>query len=209
MVGICSDVIEDWFSGQPSSLAYVPYSQVTPATAAFVIRTKVAPLALAPTVRNLLQSLEATVPITELNSLQQILIEERSGVRAAARTMASYAAIALLLAITGIYAVVSYLVSMRTRDIGIHMALGASRADVLRLTTRQTGKLIFFGVASGLLLSILLTRVMAHVLYDVVYLDPALWFVLTGVLLLAAMLAAYFPALRATHIDPLVALRHE
>ena len=164
---------------------------------------------MAPTVRNLLQSLEATVPITELNSLQQILIEERSGVRAAARTMASYAAIALLLAITGIYAVVSYLVSMRTRDIGIHMALGASRADVLRLTTRQTGKLIFFGVASGLLLSILLTRVMAHVLYDVVYLDPALWFVLTGVLLLAAMLAAYFPALRATHIDPLVALRHE
>jgi ABC-type antimicrobial peptide transport system permease subunit len=75
--------------------------------------------------------------------------------------------------------------------------------------TRQTGKLIVFGVAAGLLLSVLLTRVMAHVLFDVVQLDAPVWFLLTFVLLAAAFLAAYLPALRATKIDPMTALRHE
>lgn len=122
--------------------------------------------------------------------------------------MTTYAVIALLLAITGIYAVVAFLVSMRTRDIGIHMALGATRADVLKLTTRQTGQLILLGIAGGVLLAVALTRLMAHALFDVVQFDPALWVALTVGLLTAAFLAAYLPALRATHIDPVNALRH-
>jgi putative ABC transport system permease protein len=209
VVGVSADVIEDWFGGKPSSLAYVPYSQSVPTSVEFVVRTKGDPLALAVPVRTQLQSLDPAVPLLDLNSKEKAMAEERSGVRAAAGAMSTYAVIALLLAITGIYSLVSYLVSMRTRDIGIHMALGATRADVLKMTTRQTGKLIVFGIAGGLLLSIVLTRVMAHLLFDVVQLDAPLWFVLTSTLLAAAFLAAYLPAIRATHIDPVNALRHE
>jgi predicted permease len=209
VVGISADVIQDWFSGRPSNVAYVSYAQSAPSFAQFVVRTQGPPMALASTVRSQLQVIDPSVPLSDLNSLEQALAEERSGVRAAARTMSSYAAIALLLAITGIYAVVSYLVSMRTRDIGVHIALGATRMHVLQMMTRQTGELIVCGVAAGLLMSVLLTRVMAHVLFDVVQLDAPLWFLLTFVLLAAAFLAAYLPALRATKIDPMTALRHE
>jgi len=209
VAGVSADVIDDWFTGKPASLAYVSYSQSVPLSSQFVIRGKSDPLTLAAAVRAHLQSLDPDVPLLDLNSLEQAMADERAGVRAAAHTMSTYAAIALLLAITGIYAVVSYLVSMRTRDIGVHMALGASRGHVLKMMTRQTGKLIVLGVAGGLLLSVWLTRLMAHILFDVVQLDAPLWFVLTFTLLAAAFLAAYLPALRATKIDPISALRHE
>jgi putative ABC transport system permease protein len=210
VVGVCADVIDDWFSGKPASRAYVSYAQAVPKSAEFLLRTaQGGPLALAPLVRVRLQSLDPAVPLLDLNSMEQALRDERAGVRAAASTMSSYAAIALLLAITGIYGVVSYLVSMSTRDIGVHMALGATRAHVLKMMTRQTGRLIVAGVAGGLLLSVLLTRLMAHLLFDVVQRDAPLWFALTFVLLAAAFLAAYLPALRATKIDPISALRHD
>jgi ABC-type antimicrobial peptide transport system permease subunit len=141
--------------------------------------------------------------------MQKAMAEERAGVKAAAGTMTSYAVIALLLAVTGIYAVVSYLVSMRTRDIGVYMALGATPMRVLKIMTRQTGKLILAGTACGILLSAGLTRLMSHLLFGVVQLDPPVWFVLTSILLASAFLAAYLPAIRATKIDPISALRHE
>ena len=211
LFGVSGDVIEDWFlAAQPENLVYVPYSQSVPASVGFVVRTKGDPLALATPVRKQLQSLDPAVPLLDLNSMERAMAEERAGVRAAAGAMSTYAAIALLLAITG------YLrrrfvfgIHAHSRYPGIHLALGATRTDVLKLATRQTGKLIIFGVAGGLLLSIVLTRVMAHVLLDVVQLDAPVWFVLTSILMGAALLAAYLPALRATKIDPLNALRHE
>ena len=209
VVGVAGDVIEDWFSGKPQDLTYISSAQSVPSSAQLMIRTNADPLLLAARARAQLQTLDPSIPLLDMNSMEKALAEERSGVRAAARTMSTYAAIALLLAITGIYAVVSYLVSMRTRDIGVHMALGATRGDVLKMMTRQAGKLIVLGVSVGLVLALVLTRIMAHLLFDVVQLDPSLWFILTAALLAAAFLAAYFPALRATHIDPVNALRHE
>ncbi len=114
------------------------------------MRTLGDPSGVAQAVRSRLQSLDPTVPLFDVNIMTKSMADERSGVQAAARTMTSYAAIALLLAITGIYAVVSYVVSMRTRDIGVHMALGATGSDVLKMITRQTGKLIFAGSDSAL-----------------------------------------------------------
>jgi len=209
VAGVAGDVIEDWFNGEPSSRAYISYAQSAPSSVEIVVRTANDPLALAPAVRARLQSLDPRVPLFDLNSMEHAMAEERGGVRAAATTMSTYAVIALLLAVTGIYAVVSYLVSMRTRDIGVHMALGASRLHVLKMMMRQTGKLIVAGIVCGVLLSVLLTRLMAHVLFDVVQLDTPLWFILTATLLGTALLAAYLPALRASRIDPIAALRHE
>jgi ABC-type antimicrobial peptide transport system permease subunit len=182
---------------------------VVPSIAEVFVRTMADPSAVAPAVRTGLQSLDPTVPLFDVNIMTKSMADERSGVEAAARTMTSYAAIALLLAVTGIYAVVSYLVSMRTRDIGVHMALGATGLDVLKMITRQTGKLIFAGVGFGIALALLLTRLMAHLLFGVVQLDMPVWFVLTLVLLATAFLAAYLPAVRATKIDPVTALRHD
>jgi putative ABC transport system permease protein len=209
IIGVAADVVEDWFTGQPSSRAYVPYAQFITPAAEIVVRTAHDPLALAPAVRARLQSLDPTVPLFDLNTMEQTIADERSGVRAAATTLTSYAFIALILAVTGIYAVVSYLVSMRTRDIGVHMALGATRRQVLSMMMQQTGRLILAGTACGVLLSLLLTNLMAHALFNVVQLDAPVWFTLTLLLLATAFLAAYLPALRASRIDPVTALRHE
>jgi putative ABC transport system permease protein len=209
VVGVAANVIDNWVTGEPASRAYVSYAQVVPSTAEIFVRTVADPSAVAPAVRARLQSLDPTVPLFDVNIMTKAMADERSGVQAAARTMTSYAAIALLLAVTGIYAVVSYLVSMRTRDIGVHMALGATGVDVLKMITRQTGKLIFAGIGFGIALALLLMRLMAHLLFGVVQLDTPVWFVLTLVLLATAFLAAYLPAVRATKIDPVTALRHD
>jgi putative ABC transport system permease protein len=209
VVGVSGDVISDWFNGKPSNRAYVSYAQFVPSSAEFAARTGGDPLALIPAARAQLQSLAPAVPLVDFRTMERAMAEERSGVHAAATTMTSYAIIALLLAITGIYAVVSYLVSMRTHDIGVHIALGATRLRVLKMMMRQTGALILVGLACGLTLSLVLTRLMAHVLFDVVQLNPRVWIALTASLLASALLAAYLPALRATRIDPIAALRNE
>jgi len=209
VVGVAANVIDNWVTGEPASRAYVSYAQVVPSAAEILVRTVADPWAIAPAVRARLQALDPTVPLFDVNIMTKAMADERSGVQAAARTMTSYAAIALLLAVTGIYAVVSYLVSMRTRDIGVHMALGATGLDVLKMITRQTGKLIFAGIGFGIVLALLLMRLMAHMLFGVVQLDTPVWFVLTLVLLATAFLAAYLPAVRATKIDPVTALRHD
>jgi putative ABC transport system permease protein len=209
VVGVSADVISDWFNGKPSNRAYVSYAQLVPSSAEVVARTSGDPVALIPAVRTQLQLLAPTVPLFDFKTMQQAMADERSGVHAAATTMTSYAIIALLLAVTGIYAVVSYLVSMRTHDIGVHIALGATRLSVLKMMMRQTGALIFLGLGCGIALSLVLTRIMAHVLFDVVQLNPQVWIGLTAILLAAALLAAYLPALRATRIDPIAALRNE
>jgi predicted permease len=209
VVGVAANVIDNWVTGEPASRIYVSYAELVPSSAEILVRTATDPSAVAPAVRSRLQSIDPTVPLFDVNIMTKAMADERSGVEAAARTMTSYAAIALLLAVTGIYAVVSYLVSMRTRDIGVHMALGATGSDVLKMITRQTGKLIFAGVGMGVALALLLMRLMAHLLFGVVQLDTPVWFVLTLVLLATALLAAYLPAARVTKIDPVTALRHD
>jgi putative ABC transport system permease protein len=123
--------------------------------------------------------------------------------------MTTYAVIALLLAVSAIYAVISYFVAARTHDIGVRMALGASREDVLRMTMGQSFRLTATGLAFGIPLAILLARVMSSALYNVVNIDAATFAIFAGVLSLSALLASYLPSLRATHIDPMTALRDE
>jgi putative ABC transport system permease protein len=209
VVGVSGDVIEDWFGGDPTLRAYVPYAQHPASGAEFDVRTSGDPAQSALSVRKVFRGIDKDLTLYDMKTMQQANFEERSGVYAAAHSMATYAIIALLLAATGIYAVIAYFVAARTHDIGIRMALGATRADVLKMTMGQTARLIAIALAIGLPLSILLGRGMSSILDGVVTLHPVTFAIFAGVLVCSALLASYLPSRRAARIDPMIALRDE
>ncbi len=209
VVGVSGDIVEDWLSGRPSLAAYVPYTQRTYRSAEFLIRTYGDPTRIAGAARAASRKVDGNLPLYAVKSKERDIFEQISGVRAAARTMSTYAAVALLLAATGIFAMVSYFVAQRTHDIGVRMALGADFADVLKLTLSGTLRLTLRGLLIGTLLAFALMRFVSSLLFNLVKLD-VMTFASCAVLLgLAALVASYLPAYRATRIDPLVALRQE
>jgi putative ABC transport system permease protein len=209
VVGVSSNVIEDWFREMPAVSAYVSYAQFPSPAATILARTSGDPMLAAPGARAAVRGIDRDLPVYDVKPMVEVEYEARGGVRAAALSMTTYAAIALLLAVTGIYAVVSYSVASRTHDIGVHMALGANRADVLRMIMRQAGFLTGIGLLIGLPLAIALARVMSSALYNTVNLEPSTFVVFAGILIGAALAASYLPARRATRIEPITALRNE
>jgi putative ABC transport system permease protein len=209
VVGVSGNVIPDWFRDRPSAAAYISFAQFPSSRTRLFLRTQGDPMLAAQPARFAIRTVDKDLPIYEFNTMEQMMYEERGGVRAAAQTMTTYAIIALLLAVTGIYAVVSYFVAARTHDIGVHMALGARRSDVLKMMMGQSVRLAVTGLAFGIPLAILLARVMSSALYNVVKIDAITFAAFSGVLFLSALLASYLPTLRATRIDPMTALRDE
>lgn len=209
VVGVSGKVIDDWFTNAPAPKAYVSYAQFPSSQATLLLRTAGDPIPTATPALRDIRRVDKDVPVSDVKSMEQAMYEERSGIHAAATSMTSYAVIALLLAITGIYAVVSYFVAARTHDIGVHMALGASRSDVLKMTMNQSTRFIAAGLAFGIPLALLLSRLMSHAVFNVVVLDPATFAIFAALLVVSGLLASYLPSRRATRIDPMVALRNE
>jgi putative ABC transport system permease protein len=178
-------------------------------SATLIIRTSAASTDLAKRLTREATAVDAGIRVRDVSSVESQLANELAGPRFNMSLLVVFAGLALVLATVGLYGVIAYSVSQRTREMGIRLALGAGRPAVLRLVMSQGARLTIIGVVAGLLAATALTRLMGSMLYGVSALDPVT-FVLVGVVLaLVALLASYFPARRATRVDPVVALRAE
>jgi putative ABC transport system permease protein len=208
VVGVCGDV-RDWFSGEPIPRAVIPYRQAPQRSMTLFIRTTADPMLAVAAARAEVRAADPNQAVYDVKTMEQQLSDETSGVRSAAQTMSTYAVIALMLAATGIYAVISYSVVQRTHEIGVRLALGAARGSIVRMVVGQAFRLAGMGLAMGVPAAYLMTRVMSSVLYNSVALDVFTFAAFTLVLGSSALLAGYIPARRATRVDPTVALHHE
>jgi predicted permease len=211
IVGVIKNVKQtDWIE-QPNDELYIPYAQ-SDADFSFmtvVMRAHGDPLTLAKPAAEAVHSLDKDVPIAHVQSMEQVIADKLWRGRLAMTLLGLFAVVAVTLAALGIYGAISYTVSQRTSEIGIRMALGADRADVLRMVLRQGLAVAGAGVALGVLGAWMLTRTLAGLLYGVTATDP-LTFVAVPILLLAlSALACCLPALRASQVEPVTALRHE
>jgi len=166
-------------------------------------------LSIVAAVRSQVQAVDKDQPISNVRTMEERLASAVSLRRFNLILLAIFAGLALSLAAIGIYGVMSYLVAQRTHEIGVRMALGAQTGDVLRLVIKQGMVLTLAGVSIGLITAFGLTRLLRNLLFDVSVTDPLTFFVIALLFALVALAACYFPARRATKVDPLVALRCE
>jgi putative ABC transport system permease protein len=188
---------------------YLSALQLTPRTQTVLIRTATDPSAVVPGVRRELQALDPQLPIFNVTTLERELADTLSQPRFQAVLLAGFASIALLLAAIGIYGVTSHAVGQRTQEVGIRMAMGAARRDVLRMMLLQHLRPALLGMAVGVGGAIALSRFLRSLLFGVSETDPVTFALVSAVLLAVAALACFVPARRATRVDPLVALRTE
>jgi len=210
VVGVVKDVRQFELVVEPKPQMYLPFTQANFfEPRALVVKTNLEPLSLAATVRKTVWEIDKDQPVSDIASMENIVSESVARQRFSMLLLGIFAGLALVLAAVGIYGVMSYSVAQRTREIGIRMALGAQRADVLKLTIGQGLKLVVTGVAFGLAAAVIMTRLMSSLLFGVSATDPMTFVTISFVLVSVAVLASYIPALRATRVDPMFALRYQ
>lgn len=209
VVGVCGDVIHQWFSRRNQPTYYRPYAQDPRIDIAFALRTAGDPEALATSARRAVTAVDPDQPAYDVYSMRRALALSTIGLQYVAAIMAAFGALAVALAVSGVYGVMSYRVSLRTREIGVRVALGASASDVLRLTLGQASALTGIGLVAGSGLGLAAARALETALMGAVELDPRTFAAFTAALAVAALVAAYVPARRALAVDPAQALRAE
>jgi putative ABC transport system permease protein len=207
IVGVVGDVRHSGLDQGLRPEIYFPFMQFPLSSLTVIARTNGDPLNFLAAARGQVQELDKDQPITNIRTMEEILSRSVSQPRFNLWLLAVFAGIALSLAAIGIYGVMSYLVTQRTHEIGVRMALGAQTGDVLKLVIRQGMVLAMTGVLIGSIIAFGLTRLLRNLLFDVSVTDPLTFFVIALLLAMVALLACYLPARRATKIDPLVALR--
>jgi len=209
IVGVIGDVKFGGLNSGPTPEIYVPIMQSPWSGAVLALHTAVDPLSLASTVRAALAQVDPEMAVTSVRTMDQVVSESMTQSRMQTWLIGAFAVVALALASLGLYGVMSYAVAQGTHDTGIRMALGAGRGNVLRQVLAKAMLLTGAGLAAGLVGAFALTRALSSLLFNVKATDPWTFAAVSLLLALVALLAGFFPALRATRIDPVVALRFE
>jgi putative ABC transport system permease protein len=207
IIGVVGDIRHQSLGGQPFPAMYFPTRDIGRFNLA--IRTQGDPLSIVGAMRKEVQVLDPDQPIAAVKKMSDWVDSSTSAPRYRTTLLGMFAALAMILAATGIYGVMSYSVAQRTHEIGVRMALGARQFDVLKLVVRQGMLLTIVGVILGLIGAFALTRVMQSLLFGVTAKDPFTFAVVAALLIAVAFVACFIPARRATKVDPLVALRYE
>jgi putative ABC transport system permease protein len=209
IVGVAGNAAYQWVDQTARPAMYLDVAQAPPMTATYVVVSDGNPLALAGEIRRCLAGIDNTLPLEMMQTYQQMLHDTTIGLTYAASMLASDAGIALLLAAIGVFGAMANLVAERRREIGVRLAMGARRGDVLRMILRRAGVLTAVGIAAGVAFAGVLARLLASLLYGVRPDDPAVFAGVVATIALVAMLASWAPARHAARMDPMDALREE
>lgn len=209
IVGVVGDIKRQGLTADTRPEYYLPHSQATVGPPILVIRTSGNPTQISNAVRSEVAALDRNVPVYDVHTYDDLVSRNASQPRFQSMLLTCFAALALILSAIGLYAVLSYMVAQRTLEIGVRMALGARRTDVVGLILRRGLNLAALGLVIGMALSVVLTRYMASLLYTVKPLDPITLLSVTAILLFVSVLASTAPAWRAARLDPMKTLRDQ
>lgn len=209
IIGVVSDVRHDGLDKEPRAEHYRPFNQIPSGSLIFAVRTSVDPAALLPSLKSSFYEVNGTQPLYAVETLDKLIFASLQPRRFTLVLLVVFAVLALALALVGIYGVMSFATTQRTREIGVRVALGASGNDILKLVMRQGLRLTIVGVAIGLASALALTRLLRTLVFGVSTHDPLTFLGVAVMVILVALIACVIPARRATKVDPLVALKYE
>jgi putative ABC transport system permease protein len=209
IVGVVGNVKHEGLDASPHAMSYWPHPELAYPFMTLVLRTSGDPLRMAGPVQEQVRALDKDLPVSRVRTMDQWMADSTAQARFSTLLLATFAGVALVLAVVGIYGVTAYAVTQRTREIGIRMALGAQILDVLRLVAREGLSLAIAGVAAGVALSLVITRLLRSLLFEISALDPWTFGGVAVILSVVALVACLIPARRAMRVDPMVALRYE
>jgi putative ABC transport system permease protein len=207
IVGVVENTLD--VDQYPRPMAYLPVYQQPQTGMAFILRTTGEPMSVAEQVRSEVLRLDPRLPVFGVRTLDDHVAEQQGGHFIMVKIMSILAVVALVLSVVGVYGVMAHSVTQRTQEVGIRMALGAGPSSVLKMILRQGTVLAAIGIGIGLLIAAGVARGLSLFLFGVSPYDPPTFAVVAGLLLCAGIVATYFPALRATKVDPVDALRSE
>ncbi len=209
VIGVVGDVKHTGLDAEPRAMTYWPYMRNAYSTMTVTVRTAGDTGRVVSSIVGLVRQLDPELVVANVKTMDEVVSNSVAQRRLTMLLLTIFAATALLLAAVGIYGVIAYSVTERTQEIGIRMALGAQRADVLRMVVRQALALAVAGIVAGGVGALLLTRLMEGLLFQVRPADPVTFAIVSGILAAVALLASYIPGRRATRVDPVIALRAE
>jgi putative ABC transport system permease protein len=209
IVGILADTRNSGLRGATKPAAFIPYTLIAPPTRTLAVRTSGEPMAMLNSIRSAVQQIDREVPLARPITLEEILGFETVQPRFNMALFSAFAALGLALAAAGIYSVISYDVTQRVHEIGVRLALGASRSDVLGMVLRMAGVVVAVGLVIGIAGSVAIVRLVQFQVFEGTAFDPLSVFLVVAVLSSVALIASSLPAYRAAKLDPLTALRHD